>query len=109
MKGEVGGKTNKQDKTWQAPHRGPAAHDLGNLWLTADARRICYLEIVSFGGKAISETAEKVLESCTTYDVDRVGKYQEQLFFKINHLLKYNRHTKKCQSQKSACCIVPFI
>lgn len=58
-----------------SPSRGPSAHDLGRLWFTADAGRICYLEIVSFGGKAIFEKAEEILESCTIYDVDRVGKY----------------------------------
>lgn len=31
-------------------------------------------EIVSFGDKAVSEKAEKVLESCTVSDVGRVGE-----------------------------------
>lgn len=58
-----------------SPLQGPTAHDLGKLWFTGDARRICYLEIVLFGGKVISERAKEVLESYTIYDVDRVGKY----------------------------------
>jgi hypothetical protein len=74
------------------------AHDLSHLWFAAEAERIYYLEIVSFGEKVISETAENILESCSIYGVNKVGKTeQEQLLFfvKINHLLKYHIHVEK--------------